>query len=53
MPWNTVDPRSQMRFEIVWDKCWNLLNNIGQTYWHLNMRIILNLFLRLNKYLHI
>ena len=53
MPWNTVYPRSQMRFEIVWDKCWDLLNNIRLTYWRLNMRLVLNLFLRLNKYLHI
>jgi len=46
MPWNMVDPRSQMRFEIVWDKCWDLLNNIGFTYWRLNMRLVLNLFFK-------
>jgi hypothetical protein len=31
MSWNTVYPRSQIRFEIVWEKCWDLLNNIGDT----------------------
>ena len=44
MSWNTVDPRSQMRFEIVWDKCWDLLNNI-----RLNMRLVLNLFFKIEQ----
>ena len=44
MSWNTVDPRSQMRFKIVLDKCWDLLNNLGLTYWCLNMRLVLKLF---------
>jgi len=44
MSWNTVDPRSQMRFEIVWDKYWDLLNNIALTYWRFNMHLVLNLF---------
>jgi len=34
-------------------KMWDLLNNIGLTYWSLNIRLVLNpFFLRLNKYLH-
>ena len=49
MSWNTVDSRSQMRFEIVRDKCWDLLNNIGLTYWSLNMRLALNLFLKIEQ----
>ena len=49
MSWNMVDPRSQMRFEIVWDKCWDLLNNIGLTYWCLNMRLVLNIFFKIEQ----
>jgi len=49
MLWNTVDLRSQMRFEIVWDKCWDLLNNIGLTYWCLNIRLVLNLFFKIEQ----
>ena len=49
MSWNTVYPRSQMRFEIVWDKCWDLLNNIRLTYWRLNMRLVLNLFFKIEQ----
>ena len=44
MPWNEIDSRSHMRFEIVRDKCWDLLNNIGLTYRSLNMRLVLNFF---------
>ena len=49
MPCNAIDSRSQMRFEIVRDKCWDLLNNIGLTYRSLNMRLILNLFLEIKQ----
>jgi len=49
MPWNTVDCRFQMRFEIVREKYQNLLNNIGLTYRSLNMRIALNLFLKIEQ----
>ena len=41
-----------MRLEIVWDKCWDLLNNISLTYRCLNMPCFFTFFLRLNKYLH-
>jgi hypothetical protein len=44
MPWNVIDSRSQMRFKIVRDKCWDLLNNIGLAYRSFNMRLVLNLF---------
>jgi hypothetical protein len=51
--WNAVDSCSQMRFKIVWDKYWDLLNNISLTYQSLNMRaLFLTFFLRLNKYMH-
>jgi len=49
IPWNAIDSRSHMRFEIVWDKCWDLLNNIGLTYRNLNMRFVLNLFLEIKQ----
>ena len=39
MPWNAIDSRSQMRFEIERDKCWDLLN----------MRLVLNLFLEIKQ----
>jgi len=49
MAWNTVDCRFQMRFEIVREKYQNLLNNIGLTYRSLNMRIVLNFFLKIEQ----
>jgi len=49
MLWNTLDSRSQMRFEIIRDKCWDLLNNIDLTYWSLNMRLVLNPFFKIEQ----
>jgi len=49
MSWNAIDSHSQMSFEIVWDKCWDLLNNIGLTYRSLNMCLVLNLFLEIEQ----
>jgi len=52
MPWNVIDSYSQLRLEIVWDKYWDLFNNISLIYRSLNMRLVFNIFLRLSKYLH-
>jgi hypothetical protein len=52
MLWNAIDSCSQMRLEIVRDKCWDLLNNICLIYRCLNMHLAFYLFLRVEQDLY-